>query len=350
MAPEADAVGLFLSSEYLRPLEESGCVAPATGWTRLALPAPCYEKTHSWGEFVFDHAFARAYEQRGLDYYPKLVCCVPFTPVPGARLLAADDAGRRALAGCLLQEVQERGCSSAHVLYLPESEAQLLASLHWLRREQERFVWRNPGYARFEDFLGRLNSKRRRNIRRERKAVADSGLVIEWRAGAQLSAEEWRAVFALYARTYRLHGQRPYLNLACLRAWAENFPEQMLFCLAREGGELAAMAFYFRDGDSLYGRHWGARADHDGLHFELCCHQGIEYCIAHGLRRFDAGVQGEHKLLRGFEPELSLSMHWFAHAGFREAIADYLGRESRALQREVDQLAEHDGYRRGSAD
>lgn len=334
-------ISLFLSPEYLQPLHDSGCAAPATGWTPVPLAdsVPCYEKAHSWGEFVFDHAFARAYEQGGRDYYPKLVCCIPFTPVPGPRLRNADNAQRmRAL-------MDERGCSSAHALFAPQAEAAMLAEQGWLRREQPRYVWNNAGYAAFEDFLGALTSKRRKNIRQERRAVLESGLRIEWRAGCALDEDDWRQVFALYASTYELRGQRPYLNLSCLRAWAQNFGERMQFCLASDGVGIAAMAFYFVDGDMLYGRHWGARAQYDGLHFELCCYQGIEYAIRHGLRRLDAGVQGEHKLLRGFSPEASLSMHWFAHEGFRAAIENYLERERVAVRSELEALGEHDGYR-----
>jgi len=340
-SPTVEAGALFCGPEYLQPLSASGCAAPATGWTPVPLAAgvPCYEKTHSWGEFVFDHAFARAYEQRGQDYYPKLVCCLPFTPVPGPRLRSAANAQR------MTELARERGCSSAHALFLPETEAAMLESQGWLRRQQPRYLWSNAGYAEFADFLAALNSRRRKNILRERRSVAESGLRIEWRAGAALSAEEWGTVFMLYASTYQLRGQAPYLNLACLRAWAQHFGERMPFCLAWRGTELVAMAFYFCDGAVLYGRHWGASGEWAGLHFELCCYQGIEYCIRHGLSRFDAGVQGEHKLLRGFAPEASLSMHWIEHEGFRAAIGDYLRRERRAVGRELEELAEHAGYR-----
>ena len=332
-----EAGGLFTSEKYLQPLHDSGCASPATGWTPLTatLGRLWYEKAHSWGEFVFDQAFANAYEQRGQRYYPKRVCCVPFTPVPGPRLRSTEIA---ALA-------EGEGAGSSHVLFLPDEEAAALLARGWLRRTQARYVWRNRGYGAFEDFLGALNSKRRKNIRAERKAVATSGLRIEWRAASSLSEAEWREVFALYTRTYRVRGQQPYLKLACLQAWAQNFPEQMLFCLARSESRIEAMAFFFRDGDALYGRHWGAAAEHDGLHFELCCHQGIEYAIREKLSFFDAGVQGEHKLLRGFEPAQTQSMHWFAHPGFRAAIADYLKRETAAMQQELEQLGEHDGYR-----
>ena len=328
------AVSLFTSAGYLDPLHDSGCASPQRGWTPLGAPL-WYAKAHSWGEFVFDQAFARAYKQRGHDYYPKRVCCVPFTPVPGPRVLDAS----------LIPQMEGEGASSAHVLFLPEDEAALLQARGWLRRQHLRYVWRNRGYVAFEDFLGALNSKRRKNLRAERRTVAASGLRIEWRLASELNDDEWREVFALYARTYRVRGQQPYLNLACLQAWARNFPAQMLFCLAQGEGCIEAMAFFFRDGEALYGRHWGAAREHDGLHFELCCHQGVEYAIREKLSFFDAGVQGEHKLLRGFEPSSTQSMHWFAHEGFRAAIADYLKRESAMMASELEQLGEHDGYR-----
>ena len=344
---------LFTRPEYLEPLERCGCASPQTGWTSAPLrsaagSAPCYEKAHSWGEFVFDFEFAAAYEQRGLRYYPKLVCCVPFTPVSGPRLLARDNDGKAALAAALTDAAASRRCSGAHILFLPREDAELLEPLGWLPRRQLRYVWRNAGYAGFDEFLARLSSKKRRNIRRERAALAQADLEISWCAGAELSPTRWRQVFELYASTYRLRGQPPYLNLDCLRAWAENFSGAMQFCLAQRGGKLLAMAFYFREGGRLYGRHWGAQADIPGLHFELCYYQGIDYCIRHGLQHFDSGVQGEHRLLRGFEPEFSYSAHWFAHAGFRAAIARVLERERAALDAHLELAREHSAFKQAT--
>jgi uncharacterized protein len=338
---DPEAVPLFLRPEYLQPLIDSGCAAHNTGWTPLPelAPAPVWEKSHSWGEFVFDQPFARAYAQHGLRYYPKWVCAIPFTPVPGPRLFHAERA-RRAT-----DLAAQRGASGVHALFVTAAEATMLAALGWLRREQPRYVWHNRGYAAFEDFLAALNSKRRKNLRAERRAVARAGLRIEWRASATLDEDEWRQVYALYAHTYAVRGQAPYLALDCLQAWARGFPQALQFCLAHDAAGIAAMAFFFEDGDALYGRHWGSRLDQPGLHFELCCYQGIDRADARGLQRFDAGVQGEHKLLRGFSPEASLSMHWIAHEGFRSAIADYLQRERAAVRQELAALAEHDGYR-----
>lgn len=290
----------------------------------------CYGKMHSWGEFVFDFELARAYRQHGLAYYPKLVSCVPFTPVPGARLLAEDDAARLRLAEALRARAQGDGCSGAHLLFCSEAESALLEPAGWIVRLQPRYRWHAHGAGDFEGFLARLPGKKRKNIRAERRKLA--GFAIEWRAGDTLAAAEWRRVYALYASTYAVRGQEPYLNLECLQAWAAHYRERLQFCLALHDGRIAAMAFFFEDGDTLYGRHWGAEAAYDGLHFELCYYQGIERCLARGLAHFDAGVQGEHKLARGFTFELAHSAHWFAHRGFHAAIGRAYAEERAALQ------------------
>ncbi len=330
---------LFVSADYLEPLESSGCAAPENGWDRLpGLAMPVYAKAHSWGEFVFDFAFAQAYAEQGLDYYPKLVCAVPFTPVPGPRL-GGELSGER-----LVLLSQERSASSAHVLFLPEAEAAALQAQGWLLRRDLRFIWRQRGYRNFDDFLAALTSKKRKNIRAERRKLAALGLEIRWQAAEEFSAQEWRELFALYASTYAMRGQSPYLNLDCLRDWARRLPGQFWFCVARRQGELEAMAFFFRDDSTLYGRHWGSRIAADGLHFELCYYQGIEYCLAHGLGHLDAGVQGGHRLLRGFEPVATQSAHWFADQRFARAIGDYLARERRMMDAQLTQLCDQTAF------
>jgi predicted N-acyltransferase len=325
---------LFTDPAYIDALERSGCASPANGWTPRHLDGAhgrvvCYEKNHSWGEFVFDFELARVYRQMGLRYYPKLVACAPFTPVPGPRLLAADDAGRLALAR-QLRDLAADGRSGAHVLFVDPHELSLLESDGWIARAQPRYVWRAHGAQDFDGFLATLNSKKRKNIRAERRKLG--AFDIGWCPGASLNDDEWRRAFALYANTYAQRGQEPYLNLACLRAWAAAFGERMQFCVARHGGRIVAIAFFFEDGDTLYGRHWGADAHYDALHFELCYYQGIDRCFARGLTRFDAGVQGEHKLARGFAAELAYSAHHFVHAGLREAIARAFGDERARLR------------------
>ncbi|TJY64977.1 GNAT family N-acetyltransferase [Sinimarinibacterium sp. CAU 1509] len=341
------AGSLFTSAAYLQPLERHGCVTPAIGWipTPIRLNdgawAPCYRKSHSWGEFVFDFQIAQAYQQQGLAYYPKLVCCVPFTPVPGPRLIAATDTGRLQIADAFMDQLHVQQASSAHLLYLPASESRLLAAHGWLQRAQLRYVWHNRAFADFDAFLAVLNARRRKNIRAERRKQLASALDIHWCAGDTLDDSQWNTVYALYARTYEVRGQRPYLNLACLRDWARNFGARMQFCLAQHRERIVAAAFFFEDGDTLFGRHWGAEADIDGLHFELCYYQGIEHAIAHGLQHFDAGVQGEHKILRGFEPELAHSAHRFVDPRMHAAISRYFAQEQAALQHELDALAQH---------
>jgi predicted N-acyltransferase len=318
-------------------MAEHGCVSAEKGWQAVAEARGLYLKNHSWGEFVFDFAWANAYAQQGLNYYPKLVSCVPFTPVAGPRLLLAPEQ---------LQEIaQQHDCSSAHALFCMPSEAEELAQANWLRREDLRFVWRNQGYRDFADFLAALSQKKAKNIRRERRRVAEAHVEIEWLAADQLPASDWPKLFQLYASTYAMRGQEPYLNMPCLKAWASNFGERLQFCLARHADELIAMAFFFIDGDTLYGRHWGAAADFHSLHFELCYYQGIEYAIAQRLSCFDAGVQGGHKLARGFDPEISVSMHWIADPRFRAAIARWLAHERDAVGEQCTAIDEHSAYK-----
>lgn len=331
---------LFTDAAYVDALERHGCASPDNGWTPCHLDdahgrVVCYEKAHSWGEFVFDFELARAYQQQGLHYYPKLVACVPFTPVPGARLLAHDDTNRLALSRALRTQAETRGCSSAHLLFATPAECEQLKADGWIHRAQLRYVWHAHGADHFDTFLARLPGKKRKNIRAERRKFAD--FAIRWRAGHTFSADEWRRVFQLYASTYTMRGQQPYLNLACLQDWATQFGERLQFCIATLNDKIVAMAFFFEEGDTLYGRHWGSDANYDSLHFELCYYQGIDRCFARGLTHFDAGVQGSHKLARGFETELAHSAHWFAHAGFHAAIQRAFDNERTALQAHVQQ-------------
>jgi predicted N-acyltransferase len=342
---------LFTLAGYRKPLEDSGCADPEHGWTAAHLSVgddflPCYRKTDSWGEFVFDHSLAHAYAQHGLPYYPKLVSCVPFTPVPGPRLLAGDATAQRALAQRMLEQTTVHRDSSAHILFMLEPEAALLQAAGWLRREQLRYVWHDRRFGDFDGFLAQLSAKKRKNIRRERRLITEADFTITWCHGGALSAAEWETVYQLYASTYRMRGRPPYLTLACLQQWAQNFPEAMLFCLARHHEHIVAMAFFFRDGQTLYGRHWGAQRDYDALHFELCYYQGIDYCLREGLHHFDAGVQGDHKHARGFDAECSISLHWFAHRGFHDAIGGWFVQERAALARERAMLDEHSAFRR----
>lgn len=328
---------LFTDHRYLDALERSGCVRPENGWTPMPLQIgsarmPCYAKAHSWGEFVFDFELARFWQRRGLPYYPKLVCCVPFTPVPGARLLADTPSARRDLA-LRFREKAADGYSGAHILYPADDERRLLRDDGWIERAQLRYVWHSRNEPDFDGFLARLDARRRKNIRAERRKLTE--FTIRWRDGASFDAAEWARVAALYASTYRIRGQSPYLNLDCLRRWAIAFGTQMPFCLAYHRHQLVAMAFFFEDGDTLYGRHWGSDAQYDGLHFELCYYQGIARCLERGLAHFDAGVQGEHKRTRGFTTELAWSLHHFPDTDAHALIAEAYAREAAQLEQIV---------------
>ncbi|MGJ8668229.1 MAG: GNAT family N-acetyltransferase [Oceanococcus sp.] len=330
---------LFVQPAYLQALQQSGCAASACGWQSIPSGGDAlYLKQHSWGEFVFDFEIAQAYEQSGLNYYPKLVCAVPFTPVVGPRLLGRSPQQLVALA-------QEHATSSVHVLFVNEQDRQSLSEQGWAQRQDIRYQWHNRDYASFDDFLAALQSKKRKNLRTERRAVAALNLDISWRAAADIRDEEWSQIFRLYARTYAVRGQEPYLNEACLRAWGAALPRAMQFCLARERDQIKAIAFYFCDGQALYGRHWGSAIDGEKLHFELCYYQGIEYCIKHGLQIFDAGVQGSHRVLRGFEPSLSHSMHMFLDPRFHTILDKAFARERAVLQQHFLQAQSHSAYR-----
>ncbi len=342
---------LFTSSDYLDPLEAHGCVGGRSGWQAAHIEignharAPAYLKTHSWGEFVFDFQIAQAYARHGLAYYPKLVCCVPYTPVPGPRLLADNDHDRARIVTAMIETVHAADASGAHVLYPHAPDAVVLEDSGWLRREQLRYVWENRGYADFDAFLDALSAKRRKNLRRERRLVAEVGFEIRWQSGDGFSDAEQQTLYALYARTYLVRGQAPYLTADCLADWSSRFGERLQFCVARRNDSIVAMAFFFVDGDRLCGRHWGTEADNELLHFELCYYQGIDYAIRHGLARFDAGVQGEHKLLRGFDPISVPSLHWYRHTGFRDALAAHYEEERHQVTQQIGALAAHSAYR-----
>jgi hypothetical protein len=351
----------FLRYEFLAALEETGCVGPANGWTphhlQMGAPdqpqllAPLYEKAHSWGEFVFDFAWARAWESRGLPYYPKLLLAIPFTPATGPRLLcAAPDEGSAAglrLAALAAIEANARGGgrSSAHALFIDEPLRAAAAEAGWLLRRDCHFQWHNRGYADFEDFLAGFSADKRKKARRERRRIAEQGIEFETRSGATLDAATLRHIDQLHASTYLRHGHLPYLNFEFFRRVAAALGEAFVAVLARRAGVLVATAVYFRSSDTLYGRYWGAAAELHSLHFETCYYQGIEYCIRHGLQRFEPGTQGEHKLARGFEPTFTWSAHWLADRELRLAVARYLGREAAAVGEYAEAAARHTPFR-----
>jgi len=304
---------------------------------------PLFVKSHSRGEYVFDWAWADAYARAGLAYYPKLLGAVPFTPVRGPRLLAADDAAREALARAALAAARE--FSSLHVLFAPPQEAALLERQGMLLRRTVQFHWTNEGYADFEEFLARLSHQRRKNIRQERRRVRDAGVTFRWLEGAAIGARDWEFFYRCYARTYAAHGNRPYLSLEFFQRIGAAMPENLLLVIAERGAGPIAAALDVRDGETLYGRYWGALEHVPLLHFEACYYQGIDYAIARGLARFEGGAQGEHKLFRGLMPVETLSAHWLAHPRFARAIEDYLAREAQGIAQYVNELHEHTPFK-----
>jgi predicted N-acyltransferase len=347
----------FLRHAYLHALLETGCASARTGWQpqflllerdgRLAGAMPLFVKSHSRGEYVFDWAWADAYARHGLEYYPKLLCAVPFTPVRGPRLLAADDDAREALACAALAAARE--FSSLHVLFAPAPEAARLERHGMLLRRTVQFHWRNEGYADFEDFLARLSHQRRKNIRQERRRVREAGVSFRWLAGAQIGARDWAFFHRCYAGTYAAHGNRPYLNLEFFERIGAAMPENLLLVVAERAGAPIAAALDVMDGDALYGRYWGALEHVPLLHFEACYYQAIEFAIARRLARFEGGAQGEHKLFRGLMPVQTLSAHWLAHPRFARAIEDYLAREAQGIAQYVNELHEHTPFKVTSA-
>jgi hypothetical protein len=343
----------FTRHEFLSALIDTGCASARTGWRpqilllendgRLTGAMPLFLKSHSRGEYVFDWAWADAYQRHGLDYYPKLLCAVPFTPVSGPRLLAHGRAERaRLLAGAL--ELAQ-GVSSLHVLFPPEPEARLMLEAGMLMRRTVQFHWRNEEYADFDDFLSRLNAHRRKVIRQERRRVREAGVHFRWLRGAEIGRSDWEFFERCYRRTYAEHRSSPYLNLEFfLRVGAMLAPHLLMF-VAERGGRPIAATLNVVAGDTLWGRYWGALEHVPLLHFEACYYQAIEFAIADRLRSFEGGAQGEHKLFRGLLPVETNSAHWLAHPAFADAIEDYLKRETAGVARYVDELNEHSPFR-----
>jgi uncharacterized protein len=346
----------FVSHAFLHTLERTGCIRPEWGWQahhlglyegdRLVAAAPLYLKGNSHGEFVFDWSWAGAWEQAGGTYYPKLLNAVPYSPVPGPRLLAGRDARaprlRQALVEAIRAETGRLGLSSAHANFLEDEELDAFDS-HWLARSDVQFHWHNRGYRDFDDFLATLKAKKRKNIRQERAHVAAGGLAIRMRPGASLDAAEWGEVHALYTATFDAKGNHAALTGDFFRALG-TLGDTVQVATASGDGRILAMALFLQGGGTLYGRYWGASVEVPGLHFELCYYRGIEHAIARDLQRFEPGAQGEHKLARGFVPVRTHSRHYLAHPQFRQAVRDALVHEAHAIDAYVAELAGHAPY------
>jgi len=350
----------FVDHAFLSGLERHGCAQAAHGWQpyhlgiydgdRLVAAAPLYLKGNSHGEFVFDWSWAGAYERHGLAYYPKLLCAVPYSPVTGPRLLVGAGADAKSLRALLIATMRDEsrrlGLSSAHLNFASEDDAAAFDRSDWLPRFDWQFHWQNRGWRDFDEFLGALNHKKRKNIRSERARAARAGAACEIRYGDELDDSEWRALHGFYLSTFDDKGNFPALTLDFFRHLGRAMPRRVLAVLCRRGGQLIAGALLLRSATTLYGRYWGCSEQVEGLHFEACYYQGIEYCLREGLQRFEPGAQGEHKLARGFLPTATHSFHWIGDARFRGAIADALARERRALLAYGEDLAEHSPYAR----
>lgn len=345
----------FVAHAFLHGLESQGCLRRDWGWTphhltlwegdTLVAAAPGYLKDNSHGEFVFDHAWAHAYARYGLDYYPKWLCAVPYSPVTGPRLLAQDAAHRKALLTAVRDEVLRLGLSSAHVNFHAEDEDDAFAS-DWLPRIDVQYHWRNPGHWRdFDGFLADFDHKHRKNIRQERAKVQRAGVVIRTLHGDEATAADLEAMFGFYLRTFQDYGNSPALTLPFLQHLAQTMPRQLVMFLADHDGRTIAGALCLRGHDTLYGRYWGAEAPLPGLHFETCYYQGIAYCLREGLARFEPGAQGEHKIARGFLPAWVRSRHWIADPEFAGALANWCDEESQAVRRYARTLQSHSPFK-----
>jgi uncharacterized protein len=358
---EGERFNPFLTHAFLQALEASGSVGGRSGWApvhvtvedargRLIAAAPCYLKSHSQGEYVFDHAWADAYERAGGRYYPKLQIAVPFTPVTGRRLLMAAEApegAREALIGGLRELRKQIKASSIHATFPTGEDADRLANAGFLVRTGEQFHFFCDGYANFDDFLSALASRKRKAIKRERRDAVDGDVAIEWVTGPSIRSEHWDAFFKFYMHTGSRKWGRPYLTRAFFDLIGATLADRVLLVMARRAGRYIAGALNFIGDDALYGRNWGAIEHRPFLHFEVCYYQAIDFALSRGLRRIEAGAQGEHKLARGYRPTRTYSAHEFADARLARAIADYLHHERDAVDRTIAHYQEYAPFRRG---
>lgn len=360
--PEDRPFNPFVAHAFLQSLEEAGCVGKGTGWhpQHLVLEnaddeiigvMPAYLKTHSRGEYIFDHAFAEAYHRAGGQYYPKLQVAVPFTPVPGPRILVRPgpeaELNEQILAGAAVEVARRHNVSSVHVTFLEEEAWRRLGELGFLQRTDQQFHFANPGYGSFEDFLQTLASRKRKALRKEREQALCDGITIEHVTGADLTEAHWDAFYEFYIDTSDRKWGNPYLNRSFFSLLGERMPESCLLIMAKRDGRYIAGALNLIGGDCLYGRYWGAREHHPFLHFEVCYYQAIDFAIAHGLARVEAGAQGQHKLARGYVPETTYSAHWFADPGLSSAVERYLRTERLEIERANKILADYAPYKKG---
>ncbi|HKU55138.1 MAG TPA: GNAT family N-acetyltransferase [Rhizomicrobium sp.] len=341
----------FTRYEFFAALEESGSASPKTGWqpTHLLTPdglLPLYLKSHSYGEYVFDHAWAEALERAGGDYYPKLQAAVPFTPVTGRRLLANSDADRMALLKAAAGAVKQIGASSLHITFLTRGEWLAAGDAEYLLRTGQQFHWDNRGYRNFDDFLGELSSAKRKNLRKERAAVPQAGVTFDWLTGSDITEAHWDQFFDFYMDTGGRKWGTPYLTRAFFSRLGQSLSKQILLVMAKQDGRAIAGALNLFGEGVLFGRNWGSIEHIPFLHFETCYYQAIDFAIARGLKRVEAGAQGEHKLLRGYLPVETYSAHIIAHKGLARAVDDFLEAERAAVTENITELARHAPFRK----
>jgi uncharacterized protein len=360
--PDAATFNPFVAHAFLKALEDAGTVGGRTGWTprhlvlktatgEIAGCAPCYLKAHSQGEYVFDHSWAEAFQSAGGDYYPKLQIAVPFTPVPGRRLLVRPgpdwESHESLLAGAAAQVAERNQLSGVHITFLGEDQWQRLGAVGFLQRTDQQFHWSNAGYGTFDDYLASLASRKRKTMRKEREQALSAGLTVHWLRGGEITEADWDAFFAFYMQTGSRKWGRPYLNrkfFSLLGASAVS--DSCLLMLAKREGRTIAGSFHMIGGDCLFGRYWGAVEHHPMLHFEMCYYQAIDYAIQHRIARAEAGAQGEHKLARGYLPTKTYSAHYIVNPSLRRAIADYLVRERKYVDAAGEELAEYAPFRK----
>ena len=349
----------FMRHEYLSAMHDSHSAVPATGWTPRfvtlwqgdVLHAACvlYLKDHSYGEYVFDWAWANAYEQHQLAYYPKALVAVPFTPVPGARLLARDAGARAALVQSLIAYCTQEQLSSLHLLFLSDPDVAACTSAGLMQRHTVQFHWLNSGYTDFDAFLASLSQEKRKKIRQERRKVAQAGVTFRALRGYEIAAADWEFFYRCYERTYYEHGNAPYLKRSFFQAMASNMPDNWVLFLAERAGAPIACSLIAVDtqsaGGVAFGRYWGALERVDCLHFEACYYQPLQWCIANGVQRFEGGAQGEHKMARALMPVMTHSAHWLAHPAFADAVERFLEREGQGIENYMEHLGERSPFR-----
>lgn len=349
----------FMRHEFLLGLEKTQCVSEQTGWQSSHLAAydgdtligamPCYIKSHSYGEYIFDWSWADAHHRHGLDYYPKLSNAVPFTPATGERILIKPGQDKQAIGNALLDKaiaiVEQQGLSSFHSLFCTEQECRQFSQRSLMQRHSTQFHWQNKGYQSFDDFLAKMSSKKRKNIKRERRRVVESGVNYRWLSGAELTSDAVETMYRFYSRTVAYYGAQSYLNKAFFEYLAESFNQQTLFLFAYFKDQTIAGGLYFKSDDALYGRYWGALNNFHSVHFETCYYQPIQWCIQNQYQRFEAGAQGEHKLARGLEPSTTYSAHWISHPQFRNAIDEFLCSEQEHIQHYQRAMCSHSPFK-----